>query len=639
MINCFPKIFKDEILYSVLARYHSYSGNKNYKDTLNEVFCDTNMIATIEFPSRLIYFEKNISNDLMLTADSIIQNNTLFPFYAPFIPKLRKRAIIKKMKFTNGKSIKTQIGLISGGICKKHELMYCPMCIADDMKSFGEAYFHRVHQAEGAFVCPTHKCLLKNYPIKRGYISRLKFIKFQTDAIDDYNCKFIKNPKLYMLVNIAEGVRYLLNTQLDNYDQKRVQEKYKILLYKKGFITSDGRVRQREVYEAFREFYPNELLDILESNIDPDNEYNWLKVALRGGKRVIHPIRNILIILFLCNDIKTFFEQKKVNKSSHKYFPCLNPVCDNYRKLVAKNYSISYDYKIKENIITVYCDCGFVYSRKEKDDMYKLGRIKNFGTLWEAKLKKLIIEQHSIRYIARFMGCDPKTVVKYADKLGLKHNLNTSMRISFNENKEKLKFTVDVDKYKEDILNIIKNNALITRQQIRQKLYKQYMWLYKNDREWFDKNMPESKKLTGNNNNMRVDWCKRDNQLVALLKNEYKILLQQVQDKRITISLLGRRLNILSLLESKLNKLPETKKYLDEILETVEDFQLRRVNRICSDMKRGEEQLKKWKIVRRAGLKANFSKKVNDLIEDNLLRYNKQMDSNDFIMELKKDIQ
>lgn len=326
MISLFPILYDDEILYSVIARYHAYSSNIDYKDTIQELFSSVNLVSTIEFQSRLKSLQNNLPANLGITDSLLIHNHTLYPFYAPFLPRLRKRQIEQKMKNTDGKGIKSQIGFVAGSICKKEGLTYCPMCIDEDIKEHGEAYFHRVHQAEGVMVCPEHNCMLKTYPVSISNVSRLKFIMLEPSIVKDYGLEFIGNPKLNKLKDVAVGVKYLLNTSLDNYDQKKIHKKYKQLLNEKGFTTTGGHIKQKELYEAFKAFYSDELLDALQSNIEFDNEYNWLKVALREKNRVVHPIRNILLILFLCHDIEMFFEDKLIESKGHRYYPCLNHV-------------------------------------------------------------------------------------------------------------------------------------------------------------------------------------------------------------------------------------------------------------------------------------------------------------------------
>jgi hypothetical protein len=621
MISFFPEPYKDEILYSLIARYHYYIKNNDLKDTLNEVFDTENTIATLEFPAKLYYLENALPKELGFSCEYFINNHTIFPVYEPFLPEKRKVEIQHTMKFEDGKGIKAKIGMIAGSIGKNENLIYCPICAENDINIYGEAYFHRLHQVEGVMVCPEHKCFLKKYNIKQNDVSRIRFIKFCPDNNDLQDINYIEDYKMLKLIDVANGVKYLLENCLVNYNMSKVHDKYIKLLNNKGLITPSGRIRQKKLYEEFVSFYPKELLMQLNSCINFSNEYNWLKVALRSPKRVTHPLRNILIILFLTEDLKNFFTEECSKHRKQQVFPCLNPVCKNYKKLVIKKYSISTDSKTDEKVGTFYCKCGFVYSRKMERDIFKVGRIKEFGEMWETKLKELINEGgYSIRRIALILRCDPKTVVKYADKLGIKHLLNTNMNIQYKDSNRDYK-KIDSKKYKIDIKNIIKENPEITRNKIRINLNKQYIWLYKNDRQWFDNNMPKKQSTNGNNNNKHVLWKERDNILLELVKNEYSMLMQLNENKRITKSLLGRRINKLALLEKKLDKLPKTGKFLNNVVETVEDFQIRRVNNICLKLNQQGEILKKWKIIRQSGLRPNYPMKVDKEI-DNILKHN-----------------
>lgn len=96
-------------------------------------------------------------------------------------------------------------------------------------------------------------------------------------------------------------------------DQQEVLKKYKKLLSQKGFIHISGQVKQNELYEAFKRFYDKQLLELLESDIDNDYEYNWLRVITRNSKRTVHPIRHLLFINFLGVAIEEFFESNVVD--------------------------------------------------------------------------------------------------------------------------------------------------------------------------------------------------------------------------------------------------------------------------------------------------------------------------------------
>jgi len=52
-MDYFPQIYKDELLYSVIARYHEQCGNTNLRKTIKDISGIDTQIANLEFPSSL----------------------------------------------------------------------------------------------------------------------------------------------------------------------------------------------------------------------------------------------------------------------------------------------------------------------------------------------------------------------------------------------------------------------------------------------------------------------------------------------------------------------------------------------------------------------------------------------------------
>ncbi|MBX4258553.1 hypothetical protein KTC96_18905 [Clostridium estertheticum] len=59
---------------------------------------------------------------------------------------------------------------------------------------------------------------------------------------------------------------------------------------------------------------------------------------------------------------------------------------------------------------------------------------------------------------------------------------------------------------------------------------------------------------------------------------EDNIIITSNENIRITKSLLGRNIGMLGMGEKNLDKVPRIQKYLSEIIESIEDFQIKRVN-------------------------------------------------------------
>ncbi|URZ04698.1 TnsD family Tn7-like transposition protein [Clostridium felsineum] len=621
MLHFFTDPYKDELIYSAIARYHYYTGNVDFKDTLEELFGKRTIIPNFEIGSNIEALAKGLGGKY--SSDYIINKHTIFPFYSAFLPKKRRQQILKGIKF-KGKGLYTSLGVISGSICRKKHIYYCPICAKEEIAKYGEAYIHREHQLQGIFLCCKHGIRLIKYPISKKDVSRLQYIRLNMKLLKLETLKIKEVKYEEQLLKIARDAYYIITEDLSKFSKEDTWRCYKSLLYDRGLITPSGKVKQRELYEEFTHFYSSDVLSLLQSSVDYDNEYNWLKVITRNEARAVHPIRHLLLINFLEGDISKFF---KGEKYEYKPFgkgpwPCLNIVSEHYKKEVITSLEITEDYKTKALVGTFTCSCGFVYSRKGPDktegDRYKAGRIKRFGEVWENSLKELITaKKYGLREIGRSMNCDPKTVVRYADKLGIKAFLNTKLKLPYSKKKHKNKKTITGEAYKKEVIDFIKDNKISTKQQIRNSLKKQYIWLYRHNKIWLQNNLPDSvpREKRNNKEGTKVDWDKRDAHYLKLLKNKRASMLNQVKPIRITKSSLGREIGILAALEKNIDKLPKTKEYLRQVTETVEEFQLRRCIQIIDNKIKEDENIKLWQLQRKAGIRTKaFNKLKKTLI-------------------------
>lgn len=134
-----------------------------------------------------------------------------------------------------------------------------------------------------------------------------------------------------------------------------------------------------------------------------------------------------------------------------------------------------------------------------------------------------------------------------------------------------------------------------------------YTWLYRNDRDWLNKNSPY---FNRRNNNKRVDWNNRDDKIAEEIIQTVIDILMQDKPKRINISSIGKAIDKLTLLEKHIDKLPKTNFILNEVTETVEEFQKRRIVWAIEQLKLQGESLEKWKILRLAGIKNDASPSI-----------------------------
>ena len=161
MIAFFPDAYPDELLYSRICRYHVYSGNYCSAFTMDELYGKRTVHPDIEFLNR---FTKDALDWICGDDDlkTVIMKQTMFPFYARFLPKERRlkalsSLLVQEPVFYNHLAI-PQTGA--------RYLRYCPACAEEDRALLGETYWHRTPQIQRIRVCPKHACFLANSEIR-----------------------------------------------------------------------------------------------------------------------------------------------------------------------------------------------------------------------------------------------------------------------------------------------------------------------------------------------------------------------------------------------------------------------------------------------------------------------------------------
>jgi hypothetical protein len=433
------------------------------------------------------------------------------------------------------------------------------------------------------------------------------------------------------LIRLAIDVKWVIDNYSFINDTKDFREKYLSIMKESGLATSTGRVYQAEFLQSFRDCYGDKLLELLQSGIDYNDQDNWVSSIVRKHRKSFHPLRHLLLIQFLTGSTENFFNNQ------HDYKPfgdgpwlCLNAAAGHYMKPVVKELKITHCMDTKLPVGTFRCSCGFVYSRRGPDtcskDRLRIGRIKAFGEVWEKKLQEYIEnEQLSMRETARRLNVDTNTIKKYAFTLGLNNSWNLKksgfdckgIRES-NNCLEVNSFEVKRNHYRSKWLDEIANNPELFITDIRKISKGAYTWLYKNDKDWLISNTPRQENCINSSN--RVDWEARDQEILSQAKKAVnKTLCIDSKPVRLTISRIGKVAGYQALIEKHLDKLPATKEYLSSRAEGITEYQNRRVLWATNQLFNNGEELKKWKIIRKAGLKNEELVDVDSVI-DSIIR-------------------
>lgn len=622
MLHWFPTPYPDELLYSVFARYHICSGNISPKMTIEELFGKRTVRSVWDLPANIDALLRQLGP--YWNAEELIKNHTMYPYYAPFLFPEQAKEVKKSMLDSKKVStIHTRTGVTASNVKIKSNFWVCNDCISEDIDTYGETYWRRVHQAPGVFICPNHKSILEETNISTKAQNQHEFIV----AIPQVkrtkpDLKGINNKEFQLLSEIATATETLLNNLYLQNTDNTIRLKYMELLKRNDYASMNNMVKRDRLYKNFQEKFTDSSLVLLQSLVNY-KESDWLTMIFQKHRKSFHPLRHILIMIFLEIDLDQLFGVKQYLPFGNGPWLCLNSVCSNYKKPVITNLTITVCYDTRKTVGTFHCDCGFIFSRRgpdqSKEDLYRIGTIKEYGDTWKRKLTQLVNDGISLTEIAKKMNADRATIKKYAAELELNVTWKQPKLIKKN-NRPLADFKTQLDQRKNKWLTLQVENPEKLKTELRKMVPDVFAFLYKNDRNWLNNNSPVNKRKQPLN--QRVDWEKRDNELLESVREFVQNWDIDVErPTRISVTSIGRKLNDISLLQKKADKLPNTMNFIYKISENTVSYQKRRVEFWIERLKKEGEPLREWKVYEKAGLRSNVSNEVKRLISKRISEY------------------
>ncbi|QQE78484.1 TnsD family transposase [Alicyclobacillus sp. SO9] len=606
----FPDPYPDELLYSVLARYHRWSQNLSIKFTVTDLFDCSSASAIIEFPTRLNRLVSLFPDGSLYTAASLILNHTMFPLFQPFLPQERVDKILMNMKAEDkGMGIYCSTGLMASGVQRHRHLRYCPLCVHCDQSKYGEAYWHRIHQVSGVDICPEHQCCIENSHVVIGSkFNKHEYYRLSNLVVDmEQKPRFETCLPFELASQVAHGALWLLQNDTPSLGLNVLRMRYRQFLYQNGYLSPNGQIRQRQLLNDFTSLYGNEFLETVGCRVDAVHSESWLHRFVRSSRSSSHPLRHILVMCFLRTNPQQLLAKKLA--CSHEPFgsgpwPCLNAAADHYRANAVETCTVTRDYKLGVPVGTFTCSCGFIYSRRGPDqvetDRYRYGRIKQFGPVWEKKVTQLyVVEQRGLRETARMLRVDPRTIKHRVERLMDNKPQESVGHFSQNRETYRAKWHLLKDK-----------NPNLTKTELRRSEPAVYAWLYRHDRQWIVSDVvsvqhpPEPYE--------RVNWRLRDVELAKkVLDAAMRLYRQPGKPVRVTVSRLGKMTGNLGLLQKHISRLPVTDRVLNVAVESLEEYQVRRMKWAARQLHENGQPVERWILLKKAGLRPEPSTSVD----------------------------
>ncbi|MBW4579645.1 MAG: TnsD family transposase [Tildeniella nuda ZEHNDER 1965/U140] len=306
------KPYPDELLCSIIARYHIRTGNESFSRTHKEFFGKSSQQTRDFFlPCDIGDFVSNLYLK-KYTVDGIIQNHTLYPFYKAFLTDAEAWQVRRSMGGVQNRSISelARISLIEEAYFRKF-LRFCPNCLQNHLEQYGESYWNRLHNIPGISVCLVHGSHLLDSKIK----IQTQKIEYQAASLE--NCVFsdrvssYREETLQALLSFAKDTQFIMNQSFVFKGFSWLRKKYKAYLVEKGYLRfsrmGEANFDAQKFAEDFTSYYGHDFLESTHLSLSNKPEvYLSLCLLACDIQPAIDRIAHILLIKFLVPSITDF---------------------------------------------------------------------------------------------------------------------------------------------------------------------------------------------------------------------------------------------------------------------------------------------------------------------------------------------
>ncbi|MDR7867738.1 MAG: TnsD family Tn7-like transposition protein [Sporomusaceae bacterium] len=307
----FPTPYPGELFYSIIARFREWLG---YSGTITrtDLFSYSNKVPLI-LPSNLEQFCGKLPAGSTIDPEYIIKSHSILRIFSPFVIQSRMNLIENAMKSKRYVLVNT---IVDGekGYMSEH-LKFCSQCIKQDDNTFGEPYWHIIHQLRGVWYCHIHGTPLLNSTINviHRTVNRIEAL---SDKVEQSQEQIIHRTKFIQpLTAIVHNFNWLLSNQEGYLGREVINKRYRILLKEAGLLTKYDYLATDKCCLRLQETFPEYFLK--ECGFLRDPRY-WIYSTINPCKPVSQPLRHIALLVALGSSIEQFVDGFCIEDSNEK---------------------------------------------------------------------------------------------------------------------------------------------------------------------------------------------------------------------------------------------------------------------------------------------------------------------------------
>lgn len=607
MITVWPTPLPDECFYSLIARFSTLLGTPSPRRLGEMVFGSPCPRAVIEWPRHFNRLVARLTPDFGWTVDELRQRLTFWPYYAPFWPANRVRAIADAMA-GDAPGLEMQRGGPAGRVKRPPFLRGCAQCIRADRQQYHTAYWHRVHQLPGVMVCPQHRVPLVSTAIPmRNSSATLRYVDL--DRVRRSELKFPDVEISSAWQQVATETQWLLDHPVTISESPAWWlARLRAFAIQMGWGRGTSQIATGSLQSALIQRYGATHLTRVGLSVSGTD--TWVARLYHSRVRTPDPLSVLLMLGVLGKTAADLFNQAgpRMDAPSMEWatsWPCPNA------SVVHHQQSVPLRLQGESHSPSVWrCrECGLQFRSTQCPPVRR--HVLAWGPAWESALRTTVGDPRmTLRATARRLGVDSNTVKRQMARLGVAREdwmASPPPRAQ--------SFADCRQRHREQWLKLRDRYPDAGRAILRRRNPQLLRWLRQHDAAWLAAHLPTRQQSVSHT--ARIDWAARDQALRQRAQQVVERLRAQESVVRLTRTAIGREIQALGLLASHPNQLPELNAYLDTVVESREQYAVRRIEWAIWRTKALGQTPTKWQIARVAGIRPELMKLLEPFPECN----------------------
>lgn len=317
MLSAFPTPFPNELLGSILLRYHELYGAEHLQKTLYDHLKLGRGVIT-HLPTGMESFFQRTKAIWPTGVDSILEQHTTWPLYRPFLTSTTASKAYRRIIHGPPGGLQLTLGDTTSRLKIQPVLKVCPECLIEDEKQYGRPYLHTGHHLPGVKGCSLHELSLVNVHNPLDIYYGLEWFNPKNGQVT-YNKADVGS---ITFANLAERLR---SSHTGTLGSDEVASAYRERLITLGLLTRAGHIRSKALADLVISHFSSNYLNLI--GVSKDSLSHWMQSILHRTHCSHHPVKHLLYIGALYGDVTNFLRalpQRELNFSQ----PQKKPHCE-----------------------------------------------------------------------------------------------------------------------------------------------------------------------------------------------------------------------------------------------------------------------------------------------------------------------